>query len=125
MSVYNGFATRQQETNYNRLVESLIFTLQARITLSAKEGPLSEEKFRQRILSLHEALSKMEAFKYSSPKISESCKELIQLLNPAPQPPSARRMSRSSTPIKIRSAKGLRRKSPLPLITKPGGLDPF
>lgn len=40
MSVYSGFATRQQETYYNQSAEKLIYLLQKKIIWYDKKGSL-------------------------------------------------------------------------------------
>ena len=39
MSVYSGFATRQQETKYNNLIENLVIALKKRIIKFYNQDP--------------------------------------------------------------------------------------
>ena len=52
MSVYSGFATREQEAHYNKLVENLIFTLQSRLASDIQLEEIDEDKFKRRIVML-------------------------------------------------------------------------
>ena len=147
MSVYNGFATRQQEAHYNKLVENLIFTLQTRLASEVKLEEVDEEKFRRRIMALYENLKRLELQKHSAPKITESCKDLLDLYIPRERPqskeeagaifPMPTRKVRPANPLrrKVRSTSRLGGKkislsstvfktierSPLPSLIKPSG----
>jgi hypothetical protein len=77
MSVYSGFSTRIQEASYYKLVESLIYLLQAKVLFCLKTYPRPEDTtWLQRFNSIYNNLKEMEFHKYLEPKLSNSCKGL-------------------------------------------------
>jgi hypothetical protein len=89
MSVYGGFATRQQETYYNKLIERLILLLADRIIKtsigtafihSVEERTPSDThkaKWLAYINKIYQSLVSAEKFKYMEPKFSYSLRPLI------------------------------------------------
>lgn len=53
MSVYSGFATRQQETSYNQHVERLIMLLQKRVIQDDLNGRYNQSKQENIFLFLY------------------------------------------------------------------------
>ncbi|CAG9333330.1 unnamed protein product [Blepharisma stoltei] len=78
MSIYGGFGTRQQETQYNNLTETLISLLQYRLIAYMKCEKIDEESFRLGILNVYDSMTRMEIRKYLEPKFSDSCKDLVK-----------------------------------------------
>ena len=74
MSIYSGFATRQQEHSYDNLLYDLIEVLQRRIIKFYTGQEADEHKFHQIISTLHQHLSRMEDNKYLEPKMSNAFK---------------------------------------------------
>lgn len=70
MSVYSGFATRQMEEIYDRLLETLIKLYQKRIMKFYKCEPCNEPVFRQKLFKLGNTLFQLEKSKYMQPKYS-------------------------------------------------------
>lgn len=79
MSIYSGFATRQQEQSYDSLILDLISVLQRRIIKFYVGEDADEAKFHSILLNLHHHLSRMEESKYLEPKFATSFKELLTL----------------------------------------------
>lgn len=79
MSIYSGFATRQQEQAYNNLILDLISVLQRRIIKFYVGEETDEPRFNSLLNNIHHHLAKMEDSKYLNPKFSNSIKELIIL----------------------------------------------
>jgi hypothetical protein len=77
MSIYSGFGTRQQESAYNSLVESIIQLLQSRILSNFKSDSANESEFKIRLLKTYDMLLKLEAHKYLPPKFSDAFKDLV------------------------------------------------
>ncbi len=64
MSIYSGFATRQQEQAYDNLILDLISVLQRRIIKFYVGEEADEPKFHSVLLSLQNYFAKMEESKY-------------------------------------------------------------
>ena len=64
MSIYSGFATRQQEQTYNNLALDLFEVLQRRLLKFYLGQEVDEHKFNTVLSTLHGHLSKMEQSKY-------------------------------------------------------------
>ena len=80
MSVNSGFATRQNEVQYNTLVYNLLYLLQFKVkkgydTTAAPE--LNEMNFRHLLLKTYQKAQKMEQTKCVLPKFSLAIKDLI------------------------------------------------
>lgn len=94
MSIYSGFATRNQETFYNKLVFKLIEILQQRVlghlqgcklcitylTFLSAEQSFDESGFAKKILKIYRTLRKLEGAKYLEPHFSYSFECLNDLL---------------------------------------------
>jgi hypothetical protein len=77
MSIYSGFPTRNQETQYYRLLENLIFLLQSRVLLSLKsQSRPTDISWSKKFTSVYSSLKSLELHKYLEPKLSESCRDL-------------------------------------------------
>ena len=80
MSIYSGFATRQQEEHYDQLVDDLIFVLQKRLLKFYNRQEADESKFVDVLQHLHSQMHKMEEHKYLEPKTSRSFGDLLRFL---------------------------------------------
>ena len=99
MSIYSGFATRAQETFYNKLVFKLIELLQQRvyaymigrkfyfqmipqilIASLASDLAFDEGMFAKKILKVHRTLRKLETNKYLEPHMSYAFEDLAEAL---------------------------------------------
>ncbi|CAG9330748.1 unnamed protein product [Blepharisma stoltei] len=76
MSVYSGFSTRLQETQYYKLTENLIYLLQAKILSLAKLISHEDEDWVKQFNITYNQMAKLELHKYLEPKFSDSCKNL-------------------------------------------------
>lgn len=77
MSIYSGFSTRNQEAQYNRLLENLINLLQTRVLQQLKSSPMpSDQLWYQKFSSIYSNMKNLEMHKYLEPKLTESCKGL-------------------------------------------------
>ena len=80
MSVYSGFATRQQETFYNKLIEKTLFLMGEKLifffALHGNEIGEDHSKFFKHIRKIHKYLANMDRQKYIAPKFSESLEPL-------------------------------------------------
>ncbi len=72
MSIYSGFATRQQEEIYDSYLEGVINLLQRRLLKFYKKETADDSKFAATIKKLHNSMGKMEKYKYLEPKLSKS-----------------------------------------------------
>ena len=81
MSVYSGFTTRQHETNYYRLTESLLHLLQARILSYSRGDVMDEDYWKEQFRSIYLQMTKMEVNKYLPTKLSNCIKELAMFNN--------------------------------------------
>ena len=83
MSVYNGFSTRKQETQYNKNLYSLIFLvqhaftkiLQSNINLS---GIFEEQQFYSYFKKIYEKVTFDEQYKYLPPKYGMAFTDLAK-----------------------------------------------
>jgi hypothetical protein len=82
MSVYSGFSTRYQESQYNRLIQKLIDLLQYRVKANIKDFRINDHSWGKQFLSIYQQMAEMEVHKYLNPKFSESCKEIVKLYTP-------------------------------------------
>ena len=64
MSIYSGFATRQQEQTYDSCVESIIFILQKRLLKFYRNEKADENKFLSALCKIHAQMKSMENHKY-------------------------------------------------------------
>lgn len=88
MSIYSGFGTRQQETNYNKAVYNLLYLMQLKISRNSKSCkkwdqslyfyivPFDDHRFQQIFMKLYNRLFTQEEFKYLPPKFSYALKDL-------------------------------------------------
>lgn len=79
MSIYSGFATRQQEQAYDNLLLDLIDVLQRRIIKFYIGQEADEHKFHTILNSIQHHLLKMEHSKYLQPKFGSSFKPLLDV----------------------------------------------
>ena len=106
MSIYSGFSTRSQETQYNRLIENLLSLMQSRIIQHLKANPIkSDTLWAQKFNSIYTSMKSLESQKYLEPKLTESCKGLASYFSidyssnptlpefqlPRPQPTSSKK----------------------------------
>ncbi|CAD8090103.1 unnamed protein product [Paramecium primaurelia] len=80
MSVYSGFATRQLESQYNKLITSLLKILQRRIMKFYKNELADEKQFRRVVEETLMKLNQMEHQKYNEPYISAIMGEICDYL---------------------------------------------
>ncbi|CAD8090590.1 unnamed protein product [Paramecium primaurelia] len=80
MSVYSGFATRQLEGQYNKLITSLLKILQRRIIKFYKNEQADEQQFKRVVEETLMKLNQMEHQKYNEPYISAVMGEICDLL---------------------------------------------
>lgn len=81
MSIYGGFATRNQETFYNKLIEKLVQLLSLKIVATYNGKLLPDEKlWAKKVLKVHKSLAYMEQSKYLEPKMSFSFDNLAAIL---------------------------------------------
>ena len=83
MSVYGGFATRLQETQYSGLVCKLISLLERRIVAALRGGerhtdPFDSDQWIMSFSGVYKTMRKMESQKYQQPKYSAYCQDLAQ-----------------------------------------------
>lgn len=79
MSIYSGFATRQQEQTYDGLLHDLLDVLQRRLIKFYTGKEADEHKFHLILNNIHTHLARMEDSKYLEPKYSPVFKELLTL----------------------------------------------
>lgn len=82
MSVYGGFATRLQETQYSGLVCSLISLLSHRIAAALKGDYFDGDHWLSSFSGIYKSLRRMETQKYQQPKYSQYCQDLILAYRP-------------------------------------------
>ena len=81
MSVYSGFATRQQETKYNNLVENLVLGLKKRLLKFYRNEACDEDKFKLLLKKIYKKMYILEKGKFMAPKYSTCFNDLIEALN--------------------------------------------
>ena len=82
MSVYGGFGTRLQETQYSGLVCSLISLLSHRISAALKGDYFDGAHWLSSFSGVYKSLRRMETQKYQQPKYSQYCQDLILAYRP-------------------------------------------
>jgi hypothetical protein len=70
MSIYSGFATRQQESYYNKLIEGLITILTKRVLKFYKTEKCDEGSFCVSLCKIANSMAQLESNKYLDPKYS-------------------------------------------------------
>ncbi|EAR94856.2 hypothetical protein TTHERM_00717820 (macronuclear) [Tetrahymena thermophila SB210] len=80
MTIHSGFATRQQETNYNKCVEALVVVLFKRVIKVYTKEECDEEQFKQYLIKILSCMHELEANKYAPPKYSKRSDYLCQIL---------------------------------------------
>ncbi|KAL4490776.1 hypothetical protein ABPG72_021830 [Tetrahymena utriculariae] len=80
MTIHSGFATRQQETNYNKCVEALVVVLFKRVVKVYTKEECEEEQFKQYLIKILSCMHELEAHKYAPPKYSKRSDFLCQIL---------------------------------------------
>ena len=70
MSIYSGFATRQQEETYDHCINSLLYILQKRILKFYTNEKTDEYKFSSLVQKIYLQIKQMEKAKYLDPKCS-------------------------------------------------------
>lgn len=78
MSVYSGFATRQQECRYNEYVECALAMLAKRLARFYLGEACNEQKFQHLLVNIHSRMQQMEESKYHPPHFSHVLAQLIQ-----------------------------------------------
>lgn len=82
MSVYSGFGTRLQETQYSSLVCALISLLNHRIVAALKGDYFDGDHWLSSFTGVYKAMRRMETQKYQQPKYSQYCQDLILAYRP-------------------------------------------
>ena len=59
MSIYSGFATRQQEEVYDNCIESMIYILQKRLLKFYQHEKADEDKFLASLSKIHNQMKSM------------------------------------------------------------------
>ena len=77
MSVYSGFSTRQQETQYGKLTERLIQHMQAHILATMHGEKIDHDAWAKQFYNIYLQMSKLEVNKYLEPHFSYACKQLV------------------------------------------------
>ena len=80
MSIYSGFAKREQETYYNGLVVKALYLLADRIVAFVRGRVYEDEAWQRYIRKIHRVLLLMEKTKYLEPKYSFALDDLVDLL---------------------------------------------
>ena len=80
MSIYSGFAKREQENYYNGLVNKALLLLADRIVAFLRGRGYEDEQWQRFIRKIHRVLILMEKTKYLEPKYSFALDELVELL---------------------------------------------
>ena len=92
MSIYSGFATRQQENFYDKLIFKLIELMQQKIVGQymgckyqfiisiLKEISFDERTFARKVVKIYRTCKKMEENKHLEPNFSKSFKEMSEIL---------------------------------------------
>ena len=76
MSIYNGFATRKQETTYLKWLYYMFVILQSRAASSINGTNFDESKFEQKFEKLYDKISELDRHKYLHPRFSMCFTEL-------------------------------------------------
>lgn len=70
MSIYSGFATRNQEEFYTKLVDKLIQLMSLKIVATYNGTLLTDEiAWAKSVTKIHKTLAYMEQTKYLEPKV--------------------------------------------------------
>lgn len=80
MAVYGGFGTRQQESNYATLTESLIDSMQSFI-ISSYKNETPKQDFTSSCKKTLIKMNQLEEHKHYPPKFTSSCQDLIEAIN--------------------------------------------
>ena len=83
MSIYSGFATRQQESFYDKLVFKLIELIQDKIVFQylPNDSEIFDEKiFARKVVKIFRTLKKLEQNKHLEPNYSDAFKQLSEVL---------------------------------------------
>jgi hypothetical protein len=78
MSIYSGFATRQQEHKYNSLLETLIIALKKRIIKFYNREEADEDKFKLLLKKVYKKMYILEKGKFMTPKYTSCLSDLVQ-----------------------------------------------
>lgn len=70
MSIYSGFATRQQEEAYDENIATLLYLLQKRVYKFYNNEPANDAKFIDLLMKVYATVKGMEDSKYLEPKLS-------------------------------------------------------
>ena len=76
MSVYNGFGSRKEESQYNKTLFNLIYLLQVRVMKVFTGDGADDVKFGTMISKLYKNMVWLEKHKHLPPKFSYSVKDL-------------------------------------------------
>ena len=79
MSVYGGFATRLQESQYSGLICKVVSLLERRIVSGIRGESLDVEQWGLAFMSVYKGMRRMEEQKYQQPKYSQFCGELAKM----------------------------------------------
>lgn len=105
MSIYGGFGTRQQESQYNYLVESIIRLLQNKAAGYIKGDASIEDSYKNQVINLYDAMVRLENHKYLDPKYSESFKDMVRVFKSSQRISVNESEIRTSTEVKTSRGK--------------------
>jgi hypothetical protein len=78
MSIYSGFATRQQESFYNKIALRAMEMLSDRLIAFIRSDPFDEEAWYYHLRKIYKYMEILEAKKYLPPKFSSGVSKLIK-----------------------------------------------
>ena len=81
MSIYSGFATRQQEHKYNSLLETLVIALKKRLIKFYSQEECDEAKFKLLLKKIYKKMYLLERGKFMTPKYTSCLTDLVQELS--------------------------------------------
>ncbi|CAI2370205.1 unnamed protein product [Moneuplotes crassus] len=79
MSIYSGFATRQQEGFYNKITLRVMEMISDRLIAFVRADPFDEESWYSHLRKIYKYMEVMERQKYLDPKFSHGIKKLIKV----------------------------------------------
>ena len=80
MSVYSGFATRQQETFYNKLIEKTLMLLCSKTLATFKGDGYNDWHFVKHMQKMFKYMVTLDKNKYLSPKFSDTLQPLYSYM---------------------------------------------
>lgn len=78
MSIYSGFSTRLQESQYNVLIQRLISLLQFRVKANMNHQEINDYSWGKKFTAVYKQMVELELHKYLEPKFSKSCEDIAK-----------------------------------------------